>query len=36
MIAAEADRETLRKYLKENGIQILYSYKELVYEKDDV
>jgi len=36
MIATEADRETLRKYLEENGIQILYSYKELVYEKDNV
>lgn len=33
MIATEADRETLQEYLAQKGIQILYSYKELVYEK---
>jgi mevalonate kinase len=32
MIASETDRETLRKYLAEYGVNILYSYKELVYE----
>lgn len=36
MIATEADRETLKDYLERNGIQTLYSYKELVYEKEDV
>jgi mevalonate kinase len=34
MIASEADRETLASYLLEKGIQVLYSYKELVYEKE--
>jgi mevalonate kinase len=34
MIASEADRETLANYLLEKGIEVLYSYKELVYEKE--
>jgi len=34
MIASEAKRETLASYLLEKGIEVLYSYKELVYEKE--
>jgi mevalonate kinase len=34
MIASDADRETLAGYLLQKGIQVLYSYKELVYEKE--
>ena len=33
MIATEVTRDTLQQYLSERGIQILFSYKELVYEK---
>lgn len=33
MIATAFDRETLETYLAEKGINILYSYEELVYEK---
>lgn len=36
MIATEVDRETLETYLAKKGIHVLYSYEELVYEKDDV
>ena len=35
MIATEVDGEILKKYLAEKGIQVLFRYKELVYEKAD-
>lgn len=34
MIATEVGQEMLSEYLGEKGIQILYSYKDLVYEKE--
>ena len=35
MIATEVDREILKEYLSAKGIQVLYRYKELVYEKSE-
>lgn len=34
MIATELDGDTLKAYLVKKGIQVIYSYKDLIYEKD--